>query len=111
MKKIALTALLTGSALALAACGDAEDASYEAEADNVEVPANEAMDTVEDEPVEDADATAEATEEVADTVEAEADAAAENAEDVVADIEALTNEAMEDGEDAADEAEEAVDPA
>ena len=43
MKKIALFAAVSSFALALAACGDTDDASEDAMADNVEMPADEAM--------------------------------------------------------------------
>ena len=48
--RIALTAAAT---LALAACGSTEDASTEAEADTVEIAADDALADVEAEPVED----------------------------------------------------------
>jgi hypothetical protein len=60
--------------LVLAACGSADDASTEAEADTVEIPANDALEGIDDEPVLDADATA--TTEPSDVESAE-DAAAE----------------------------------
>ena len=43
MKKIALFAAVSSFALALAACGGSDDASEDALADNVELPADEAM--------------------------------------------------------------------
>ena len=49
--RLALTAAAT---LALAACGSAEDASTEAEADTVEIAADEALEGVEEAPVADA---------------------------------------------------------
>jgi len=48
--RIALAATAT---FALAACGSSEDASTEAEADTVEIPADQALQGVDDEPVED----------------------------------------------------------
>ena len=48
--RIALTA---AASLALAACGSSEDASTEAEADTVEMTADEALTDVEEMPVED----------------------------------------------------------
>ena len=48
--RIALTAAAT---LALAACGNTEDASTEAQADTVEIAADDALADVEAEPVED----------------------------------------------------------
>lgn len=77
MKKIVTLALLPAATLALAACGSSDDASADATADTVEMPADEALADVAEEPVEDADANAEdAAAEVADT-EATADAAAD----------------------------------
>ncbi|RDC58870.1 hypothetical protein HME9302_02543 [Alteripontixanthobacter maritimus] len=49
---------ISSLALVLAACGDTDDASVEAEADTVEMPADVALETVEEEPVEDLDADA-----------------------------------------------------
>ena len=43
MKKIALFAAVSSFALALAACGGSDDASEDAMADSVEMPADEAM--------------------------------------------------------------------
>ncbi|MBY8337008.1 hypothetical protein KYN89_08095 [Alteriqipengyuania sp. NZ-12B] len=54
-------AVVTGaSALALAACGDSNDASDEVVAEDVEVVADDAMDGVADEPIEDDSAMPEA---------------------------------------------------
>jgi len=53
MNKLASLTLLGASALALAACGEAEDASTEAMPDTVEMPAEEALVPIEAEPVED----------------------------------------------------------
>jgi len=50
--KFRILAAATAS-LALAACGSADDASTEAEADTVEVAADEALEPVTEEPVED----------------------------------------------------------
>ncbi|UVI39788.1 hypothetical protein [Qipengyuania spongiae] len=44
-------------ALGLAACGSSDDASTEAEVDTVEIPANDALEGVNEAPVVDADAT------------------------------------------------------
>lgn len=49
-------ALASTAALALAACGSADDASTEAEADTVEIPANDALDGVDADAVADEDA-------------------------------------------------------
>ncbi|TMM48366.1 hypothetical protein [Qipengyuania marisflavi] len=51
-------AALTAATLALAACGSTDDASTEAEADTVEITADEALADVTETPVADADATA-----------------------------------------------------
>ncbi|MBX7527951.1 hypothetical protein [Qipengyuania vesicularis] len=56
--KFRLVAAATAS-LALAACGSSDNASTEAEADTVEVAADEAMDGVTDEPVADPEAAIE----------------------------------------------------
>ena len=50
-------AAVAATSLALAACGSADDASTEAEADTVEVAADEAMDGVTEEPIADDGAT------------------------------------------------------
>lgn len=96
MKKIAAFALVAPFALSLAACGSADDASTEAEADTVEIQANDAMAEVTEEPVADEgaaveDATAAAEEAATDTAEAAGDAAA----DIAAQVEAAS---AEDGE-------------
>ena len=85
--KFRIAAVATAS-LALAACGSADDASTEAEADTVEVAADEAMEPVTEEPVADPnanvvtdDAQAEAAAEVeAASVETAGDNAAATAE-------------------------------
>jgi hypothetical protein len=97
MKKIALFAA-SSFALALAACGDSGDASEDAMADNVELPADEAM---ADTPMPTADST-----EVAEDTEASAGeaAAAEDAADAAA-AAAADAEAAAEAADAAVEAE------
>lgn len=91
MTKIA-TALAASFALALAACGSADDASSEAEADTVEIPANDALAGVEEGPVADEAAALEAAtkeaEEAAAAEAADAQAAGDAAADVAAQIEA-----------------------
>ena len=79
MKKTFSTALAGAFALTLAACGSTTDASEDASADNVEIPADEAMAGA-PAPVDDPDALAEA----ADAAEADAMDAAAAAEDMVA---------------------------
>ena len=85
--KFRIAAMATAS-LALAACGSSDDASTEAEADTVEIAADEAMEAVTEEPVTDpaadlensaADETAAAQAEAA-SVEAAGDSAAATAE-------------------------------
>ena len=95
MKKIALFAAVSSFALALAACGDSDDASEDAMADTVEMPADEAM---ADAPLPVADST-----EAAEDAEATAaeEAAAEDAGDAAA-------AAAADAEAAADAAEAAT---
>ncbi|HSJ78408.1 MAG TPA: hypothetical protein VK913_06690 [Erythrobacter sp.] len=73
---------LTGAALLLSACGSSDDASTEATADTVEMPADEALTPITDEPV--ADPAATATDAPATTAENEANA--EDAADAAADV-------------------------
>lgn len=82
--------------IALAACGGAEDASTEARADTVEVPAEEALAPVSEEPV--ADEALESSEEVEGTpavTEEAANSAAETAASIAAEAEEAANEAEE----------------
>lgn len=58
MKKFAALALATTAALALAACGSSEGAKEEAQADNVEMPAEEAVQDVDATPAPDASGAA-----------------------------------------------------
>jgi len=89
MKKIAYFALATAATLALAGCGSSDDASTDAMADDVEVPADEAMSAAGDAtPVDDASADQDAGPDAA-TAE-EAGAAAEAA---AADVDAIAGEA------------------
>lgn len=79
MKRIAYVLLAAAGAMTLAACGGADDASIEAEADNVEMPADAALEDVTEAPMEDADANSDdaVSEEVAeDAAAAAADVAA-----------------------------------
>lgn len=95
MKKLVAGAMIGSLALGLAACGSSDDASTEATPDTVEMPAEEALGPVGEEPVEDTDAlgppadasesapslqTAEEAADAAADVAAEAAAAAEAAE-------------------------------
>jgi hypothetical protein len=93
MKKFATVAIIGGLALGLAACGSSDDASTEAMPDTVEMPADEALAPIADEPVEDAGALAPppASDEPAPyeaTTEEAADAAAQVAADAQAAAEA-----------------------
>lgn len=72
-RTILTCAALSGAALLLTACGSADDASTEANADTVEMPADEALSAVSEEPV--ADPQAAATD--AATSEADTEAASE----------------------------------
>lgn len=89
MKKIAYTLLASAGALALAACGSSDSASEDAQADSVEMPADEAMTGTTEEPAADADAMSDAVDdataaatEVADKTAEAADAAGKAAADV-----------------------------
>lgn len=94
MKKAIQIAVLVGGALALAACGSADDASTEATADTVEMPAAEALEPIEDEPVADPSLNGPALDETDNAVsETTASEAADNAADVAAQAEAAAAEA------------------
>lgn len=90
MKKFATFAAAAGSALLLAACGSADDASTEARADTVEMPADEALEPVTEEPV--ADPTANAAE-PAETTTQTTEQAAEAAANVAAEAAAAASAA------------------
>jgi hypothetical protein len=94
MKKIALFAAVSSFALALAACGGADDASEDAMAGDVEMPADEAM---ADTPLPVADATEAGDEagEAADDATASAEEAADAAEQAAADAAAAAEAATE----------------
>jgi hypothetical protein len=92
MKTRTTLAALSGAALMLAACGSSDDASTEATADTVEMPADEALEAISDEPV--ADPEASATD--APEGDAEAAASAEAAADAAADVAAEAAAAAED---------------
>lgn len=94
MKTIALFAAVSSFALALAACGGSDDASEDAMADDVEMPADEAM---ADMPMPVADATEaaeDASEDAADAA-ASAEEAADAAEQAAADAAAAAEAATE----------------
>ncbi|MCU0947220.1 MAG: hypothetical protein MUF47_03070 [Porphyrobacter sp.] len=85
MKQTLTLAAATGAALLLAACGSADDASTEARADTVEMPADEALEPVAEEPVADPTAAAEDPGAVTDqTTEQAAEAAANVAAEAAA---------------------------
>ncbi len=90
MKKIACFAILSAASLALAGCGSSGDASEDAKADNVEMPADKAMAGATEAPAADADANAadeadaNAGDEAVDPAEAAGEAAADAAADVAA---------------------------
>lgn len=83
---------LAFASLMLAACGSADDASTEATADTVEMPADEALEAISDEPAADPEATATDAPET----EAAAEATAEQAADAAADVAAEAAAAAED---------------
>ncbi|WP_369026304.1 hypothetical protein [Qipengyuania sp. RANM35] len=84
-------ALAVAATVALAACGSTEDASTAAEADTVEIPADEALTGVDATPV--ADEAATATEEADDAATTE-EAAIQEAGDKAADTAAEAMDAM-----------------
>ena len=87
--RIALTA---AASLALAACGSSEDASTEAEADTVEMTADEALTDVEEMPVEDPAANTAPVE--MDTASPSEEAEIQEAGDSAADTAAAAMDAM-----------------
>ncbi|KNH00875.1 succinylglutamate desuccinylase [Qipengyuania citrea LAMA 915] len=87
--RIALTA---AASLALAACGSSEDASTEAEADTVEMTADEALTDVEEMPVEDPAANTAPVE--MDTASPSEEADIQEAGDSAADTAAAAMDAM-----------------
>ncbi|MDJ0642459.1 MAG: hypothetical protein QNJ15_06560 [Erythrobacter sp.] len=97
MKKFTTLAILGAASVTLAACGNAEDASVEATADTVEMPADDALQAVTDEPVEDAAATEATGEEGTDATAAvsqeDAEAAADDAASIAEQVEAAAAEA------------------
>jgi hypothetical protein len=93
MKKFALIAFAALAAYGLSACGKSDDASDEAMADNVEMPADEAMSTAAP-PVADAEATSDAATGPTSEAAAQAGEAAEDAAaDAAAAAEAATTKA------------------
>ena len=93
MNKFALIAFASAATLGLAACGSSDDASEDAMADTVEMPADEAMAGLPD-PVADETEAAETSEETRQTAEQAADDAVATVDDVeaaVRDAEAATD--------------------
>ena len=91
MKKITAFAVLGVASLALAACGSSDNASDDAGAETVEMPAEEALGPVSEEPVADPDAdAADPADNAVDaqTAQQAADAAASVAEEAAAAAEA-----------------------
>lgn len=76
MKRPAVLCVLGCAVVALAACGSTDDASTEAMPETVEMPADEALAPISEEPIEDPDAL-EVTQDPAAEVAAEAVAASE----------------------------------
>ncbi|MDC8755478.1 hypothetical protein OIK40_12585 [Erythrobacter sp. sf7] len=92
MRKLFAPTALAAATLMLAACGSSDDASTEANADTVEMPADEALEAISDEPVADPEATATDAPET----DAEAAATAEQAADAAAGVAAEAAAAAED---------------
>ncbi|MDP5104330.1 MAG: hypothetical protein NWP98_10430 [Erythrobacter sp.] len=86
-------AALGSAALLLTACGSSDDASTEASADTVEMPADTALTAIEEEPV--ADPAAAATDAPETATAAEAEAGAEQAADAAANVAAEAAAAAE----------------
>lgn len=110
MKKFTSLASLGALSLVLAACGSAEDAATEASPDTVEMAADEALEPVTLEPVEDEDADLDAVEGPDAVSEEDAANAADDAASVAAQAEAAAAEA-EDAVNAATSAVEAAEKA
>jgi hypothetical protein len=81
MKKIATLALTAAAALSLAACGKSDKASEGAQADNVEMPAEEAVNAVDEAATPVADATGAASDAATAPAATATDAASKAAED------------------------------
>lgn len=93
MKKIAAVTLAAAGMLALSACGSSTDASEDAMADTVEMPADDAMSGT-PEPAMDEDAVLDAADEASGTAEMDAMEAANAAEAMVGeDVEAAIGSA------------------
>jgi hypothetical protein len=92
MKKFALIAFAAVAAYGLTACGKSDDASEDAMADNVEMPADEAMSTAAP-PVADAEATSDTSDATSAAAAEAGDAAEAAAADAAAAAEAATTKA------------------
>lgn len=88
-------AALAVAALMLAACGSSDDASTEATADTVEMPADEALEAISDQPVADPEATATDAPDAAATEAATAEQAADAAANVAAEAAAAAEDKSE----------------
>ena len=92
------TAMILAAPLALAACGSSDNASTEAEADTVEIPANEALQGVDATPVADPNANATPTEAATpgmteeEKIQADGDSAADTAAAAAAAMDETTEE-------------------
>lgn len=95
IRRLAILPALTGAALLLTACGSADDASTEATADTVEMPADAALAPVEEEPVADPSASAIDAPETDAQAEASAEKSANAAADAAADVAAEAAAAAE----------------
>mgnify|MGYP006197714041 FL=1 len=93
MRKAAALTALSAAALMLAACGSADDASTEASADTVEMPADSALSPIAEAPV--ADPSATATDAPEPAPEAAATAAGDAAAGVAAEAVAAAEEPAE----------------
>jgi predicted component of type VI protein secretion system len=80
MKKIAYAAFASVAALALAACGSSDKTSEEAQAENVEMPAEEAMNTADAMATPAADASVDASAAASASASGAAEAATTDAE-------------------------------
>lgn len=93
MKKFAFAVTACAAVLALAGCGSSNDATEQASPDNVEIPAEEAVNTVEAQPAPDTGSTA--TEAADPNAGAKAEDAAANAAAAARDFEAAGGNAAE----------------
>jgi hypothetical protein len=97
MRILAPLALAASAAFALAGCGHADDASQDAQADSVEIPADEALNNT-PEPSTDTAATDFAAEQATKAAEVSANSAADAAQDAAADATAAAEAAQKSAE-------------